>query len=507
MLATEQQGKSKNRFKPGTRWLAWSGILTFLSFSGWLFYISNYDKSTDAPVMPIITVNRGNVEITINESGIVEMGNQQSLKSPGEVAVERVLVKVGDRVMSGQQLLILRNPQEQTSLTEQDLLIHQQELTLLRNQQKVGEAKEKLTAAYKEAEERNKQQQLQIEKQRLSIARSRQKIIEAKERLATDQKKVENSKFLAAKGVISRNALQQELTALNQAEANLRDAELEASTQITELQRLSLEQQRSLEQQNNILTARSELREAQSAVNTSNQEIQRLQVERQRIKKRQQNNIVNAPITGKILDLKVKNGDGIKFGDVLLTLGDTTKEEVKLQLGTLEAAKVRVNQLARIKVIGPNAKTFLGKVQSVYPQAIIASEVSAASQSAGQSPQARVPVTVQLNKPTNTLIPGSQVSVELVVQQRQNVVTLKLEAIQRSEAQPYVWIQDNQGKAHKQTVTLGVEGATTVEVTSGLKAGDKVILPAPEIELEPGMPIIEGSSNDQSNSPASPNTE
>ncbi|MGJ5632661.1 efflux RND transporter periplasmic adaptor subunit [Nostoc sp. CALU 1950] len=498
MLVTEQQGKSKNKFKTGTRWLAWSGILTLLSFSGWLFYISNSNKYTDAPVMPIITVDRGNVEITINESGIVEMGNQQSLKSPGEVAVERVLVKVSDRVTSGQQLLILRNPQEQTSLTEQDLLIHQQELTLVRNQQKVGEAKEKLTTAYNQAQERNKQQQLEIQKQRLSLVRSRQKIIEAKERLAANQEKVQNYKFLAAEGVISRNTLQQEQTALNEAQANLRDAELQTSTQMTELQRLTLEQQRSLEQQNNILTARSQLREAQSEVNTSNQQLQRLQVERQRLKKQQQYNIVNAPITGKILDIQVKDGDGIKFGDVLLTLGDTTKEEVKLQLGTLEAAKVRVNQLARIKVIGPNAKTFLGKVRSVYPQAITASEVSTPS----QSPQARVPVTVQLNKPTHTLIPGSQVSVELVVQQRQNVVTLKLEAIQRSEAQPYVWIQDTQGKAYKQTVTLGVEGATTVEVKSGLKAGDKVILPPPEIELKPGMPVIEGSSNDQSTSPA-----
>ncbi|ARV62794.1 efflux transporter periplasmic adaptor subunit [Nostocales cyanobacterium HT-58-2] len=491
----EQQGKSQNKFQIGTRWLLWSGIFALSSLCGWLFYISNLNNHTAKLKVPIITASKSNVEIAINESGIVEMGSQQSLKSPGEVAVQQVLVKVGDRVVSGQKLLILRNPQERTSLSGQALLIRRQELILTRNRQKVGEAQQKLAATMKEVPERVKQQQLEIHKQKLNLARSRQKIDEAKERLAADQKKLQNLKVLAATGVVPGNELQQQQAKLREDQANLRDAELAVSTQMSELQRLVLEQSSS-KSQNSVLTALSELRQAQSEVKTSSEELQRLQVERQSIQKQLQNNIINAPITGKILDIKVKDGDGIKFGDVLLTLGDPTQEKVRLQLATLDAAKVRVNQLARVKVLGPNSQTFLGRVQSVYPQAIATSEGSAPSQSASQSPQARVPITVQLDKPTHTLIPGSQVSVELIVQQHQNVVALKLEAIQRSEGQPYVWVRDNQGKAQKQDVTLGIEGATTVEVKSGLKPGEQVILPPPETELEPGMPVQEGSSVD-----------
>ncbi|WP_193195864.1 efflux RND transporter periplasmic adaptor subunit [Nostoc sp. MG11] len=494
VLTIEQQVKSKNRFKIGTGWLALLGIFALSSVGGLLFYLSSLDKNPAEVIAPIITATRANVEIKINETGIVEMGSQQSLKSPGEVAVERVLVKVGDRVVSGQQLLILRNPQEQTSLAEQESLIRQQEFTLSRNYQRVNEAEKRLATAYKQVQERVKQQKLEIQKQQLSLARSRQKIEEAKQRLAADQKELQNLEVLAAKGFIPGNELQQQQAKFREAQANLRDAELEARTQMNELQRLTLEQQRPSEQQNNALTALSELREAQSQVNTSNQELKRLQVERQRIKKQLQNNIVNAPISGKVLDIKVRNGDGIKFGDVLLTLGNPAQEEVKLQLGTLDAAKVRVNQLARIKVIGPNPQTFSGRVRSVHPVAISTAEGLVP----GQSPQAKVPVTVQLDKPSQTLIPGSQVSVEIVVQQQQNVIALQLEAIQRSEAQPYVWVRDNQGKAQKQNVTLGIEGATTVEIKSGLKPGDKVILPPPETELEPGTPVIEGSPVDQS---------
>jgi HlyD family secretion protein len=100
-----------------------------------------------------------------------------------------------------------------------------------------------------------------------------------------------------------------------------------------------------------------------------------------------------------------------------------------------------------------------------------------------------VPATVKLDRPTRTLIPSSQVSVEIILQQRQNVVVLNTEAIQR-EPKPFVWVRDSQSKAQKREVSLGLEGLTTVEVTSGLQAGDSVVLPPPDASLEPGTPVI-----------------
>lgn len=486
--------KSKNPLKTGILALAWSGILALLGAGGWLIYIQNFNKSTEAVAMPIITVEQGNVEITINESGTLELGDQQSLKSPGEVAVERVLVKVGDRVTSGQQVLILRNPQQQSSLANQDLLIRKQELTLTRSREKVVETQEKLSAAQKELQEPFKQQ-LDIQKEELNLTRSRQKVLEAKEKLATAQKELEQLEVLSAKGFIAGKELQQQQATVLDAQASLRDAELEVTTKTIEIQRLTLEKQRASEQQDKVLTAQAELKQAQSDANGQLSELQRLQVERRKIEAQLKNNVVTTPISGKVLDVKVKNGDGLKPGDVLLTLGNPAQELVKLQLGTLDAAKVRVNQQARIKVIGPETKEFTGRVQRVNPQALTSDNSNGSGQavmSGGSSSQAKVPATVQLDKPTNSLIPGSQVSVEIVVQQRQKVVAVNIEAIQRSEPQPFVWVRDNQGKAQKRIVTLGLEGATRVEVKSGLKPGDKIILPSPNTPVEPGMPIIEG---------------
>ncbi|MFH7026251.1 MAG: TolC family protein [Heteroscytonema crispum UTEX LB 1556] len=93
--------KSKTKFKTKVKWLVWSGIIALVGVVGWFLYIRNFKKSSDVVAVPIVPVKLGDVEITINQGGTVELGGQQSLKSPGEVAVERVLVKLGDRVRVG----------------------------------------------------------------------------------------------------------------------------------------------------------------------------------------------------------------------------------------------------------------------------------------------------------------------------------------------------------------------------------------------------------------------
>ncbi|HEY9605169.1 MAG TPA: efflux RND transporter periplasmic adaptor subunit, partial [Allocoleopsis sp.] len=103
------QLQGKQRFTTRVYWLVWSGILTALSAGGWLVYGHTFDRSDKPIPVNLVTVERGNVEVALPESGTVELGGQQSLKSPGEVTVDRVLVKVGDRVRFGQKLLLLRN--------------------------------------------------------------------------------------------------------------------------------------------------------------------------------------------------------------------------------------------------------------------------------------------------------------------------------------------------------------------------------------------------------------
>src|SRR5919202_4363423 len=232
----------KKTFKVGVRWLALSGALAVISTGGWLVYGQTFNRAAQPVAVRLLTVKRGNVELVINESGTVELGGQQQLKSPGEVTVDRVLVKVGDPIRFGQKLLILRNQQRQTSLDNQELEIRKQKLKLTRSRQKIDEAQEKLAAAQKELKEPVNQQFL-IRKQELILERSRQKVEEAKEKLAAAQQKLQQLEVLAQKGFIPGNELQDQKEQVRNAEFAVRDAKTTVNDEPLEPQLVKEQQQ------------------------------------------------------------------------------------------------------------------------------------------------------------------------------------------------------------------------------------------------------------------------
>ncbi|MDM9379813.1 efflux RND transporter periplasmic adaptor subunit [Chlorogloeopsis sp. ULAP01] len=405
------------KFKFNSQWLVGAVILAVIGVGGW--QISNLVLNREEPVaVRLLPVKRGTVESTINESGVVELRDQQILTSPTEGAVERVLVQPGDRIQAGQTLITLRYPERQTALANQEVKIQQQRRIL--------------------------------ERHRLQIA-------EAKEQIRADELKLRPLVAGAKEGAISRVQVYEQEDKLRETRAKLRDAQADARTAALELEAL--------------------------------------QLERKRIQQEVQDSIVTAPIDGVVLGVNVKNGDGVEFRTNLLTVGDPRQVLVKLQLSTLNATQVRPNQLARVRAIGSDRQTFTGRIQSLYPQAVKAEEAepsggSQKTSKSSSSEQPAVPAIVLLDTPTRTLIPGSRVNVEILLKQRQNVVVLPTEAIQREESEPFVWVRDSQGNAQKRLVKLGLEGLTNVEVTSGLDLGDRVIIPTSESDLEPGTPVV-----------------
>lgn len=320
--------------------------------------------------------------------------------------------------------------------------------------QRVKSGQVLLTLRYPERSIALAKQQLQIQQETLTLARNSQKISEAQEQVEAEERKLRQLTPLLQEGAIAQQQVQEQEDAVREAKATLRDAQLEAQTTAIELQSRQLER----------LGIQQQLRDT----------------------------IVTAPLDGVVLGINVKDGDGVELRTNLLTLGDPRQVLVKLQLSTLNAAKVRLGQIARVSAIGPNAQTFIGRVQSLGLQAITAEEnqKQEGGGSQSQSDQPTVPATVQLDTPTQKLIPGSRVNVEIVVEQRQNVVVLNTEAIGRSGPHAFVWVRDRENKAEKRQVSLGLEGLMTQEVTSGLRPGEQVILPTPELQLQPGMPVI-----------------
>ncbi|AFY87845.1 efflux RND transporter periplasmic adaptor subunit [Chroococcidiopsis thermalis] len=409
--------KQGHKFRSGIQWLAWSATLAGICLASGLGYFLVFNSTAQPVTVQTVAVETGTVENTIDESGTVELQGQRTIKSPTEGAVDRVLVQPGNQVKADQVLVILRYPERQTALANQQLKILEAQATLVRN---------------------------------------RQKILEAQEQLIADEKIRKKLDALAQEGAVAQQQVQELEDKVRQNEADIRNAQLEAQNATIQLQ------------------------------------IEQLQ--RQSIQQKLQDTLVRSPLDGTVLGVSVKNGDGVELRTDLLTVGDPAQVKIKLLLSPLNAAQVRVNQVVRVSAIAPNAKTFTGTIQSVYPQAVTPEESQKQSGRSGgssdRSNQPRVPATVKLDTPTRSLIPGSGVNVEIVLEQRRNVLVLNSEIIQRTEQRPFVWVKDSQNKAQKRYLKLGLEGLLTAEVAAGLNFGEKVILPPAEATLTPGTPVI-----------------
>jgi HlyD family secretion protein len=389
-------------------WITSSGAIGLAGLGIWWTYQTYFNHPPKTVSVTLVPVERGTVEVTVTESGSMELGGQQTLKAPREVTVEQVNVREGQRVQKGQPLVMLRDREVQDSLRDQEV-----------ENKKFG----------------------------LDFARSREKVAEVQLQVTTAEKRLKESQELLSRGFISETELQTDQEKLDQLQSQLRDAQVE--------------QQK----------AQLDVVKGQEKLNGLQQQFG--------------DRVVVAPINGIVMKLEVKSGDGVKTETNLLTLGDPTQELVKLQLTTLNAAKVRMNQITRVSTIGPDAKTFTGRVISLSPQAT-SPEGSGGFRGGDDGSQAKVDAKVVLDRPSNTLIPGSLVSVEIITEQRQNVVAIPPEIVQRDEEKPFVWLKDSQGKAKKQTVTLGLQGLQQVEITAGLNTGDKLVMALPTTPLEAG---------------------
>jgi multidrug efflux pump subunit AcrA (membrane-fusion protein) len=84
---------------------------------------------------------------------------------------------------------------------------------------------------------------------------------------------------------------------------------------------------------------------------------------------------------------------------------------------------------------------------------------------------------VDVTNSTLVLIPGMYAEVDLTTEQRKNVLTVPMEAVDGSRDSARVFTVKSSGTVQVVPVRLGIENAQRIEVLSGdLKEGDSVVV-------------------------------
>ncbi len=500
-----------SKFKQGIKWLSISAGLTLISFSGWLIYGLFLKNNTQSIPVGMIRVTQGKVEDKITgESGILKLDNQRTIKSSTAGTVEKILVKIGDTVKKGQVLIRLRDTEAQIKLQEfeSDLKDKNAQIndknTLLQKAEKklfnLTKEYENMQKTYlQDIESKKQEKNWELQKRQLDVNKKEQAILQAETDLTEAKVKLEEDKQLLAKGFISESELKEQEKKVTQSETNLTNVKDELSVSQIDLQKQQLDlqnfltsvqentsepQQKLQESQNKVEQAQQDVNQAKLALNQVMRELDKLKIQRQKIVEELRKTVINSPTDGVILNLYIKVGDVLEQkGDILL-IGDPNQQIVELKLSPLDATKVKLQQQAEISIVGLESKKITGKVQQI---SLLATEGQSNNNS---SDSVKVATIVRLDQVNQNIVPGISVTVALILAQRDKVLVIPPEALQQNDLEPFVWMRNTQSKAFKKPVKIGLQGLNNIEITSGLKLDDEVLIPSVESPLQEGVSVM-----------------
>ncbi len=183
---------------------------------------------------------------------------------------------------------------------------------------------------------------------------------------------------------------------------------------------------------------------------------------------------VTSPINGVVLSRDVQIGDAVSSilvlgstATLVMTLGDTHEVYVKGKVDESDIGKVYLGQGARIKVQSFRDKTFAGRVTKIAPLGVEKDNVTTFE------------VQISIDNPGGELKANMTANAEIVLEEHKNVTTVAEQAVlYDKDRNASVWVPDEHGKDGHRVVPIkvGLSNGSRVEVISGLKPGDTVVL-------------------------------
>lgn len=189
-----------------------------------------------------------------------------------------------------------------------------------------------------------------------------------------------------------------------------------------------------------------------------------------------------APFSGYVAEKQAEAGQSVAPGVPIVKLVRIDHVKVSISVPEEEIAQIHTGQSLQVKVPALGGKTFEAKVSE---KGVTADALSRSYEVKGI-----------IGNPQHELLPGMIAEVHLgtmgTSQHKEQSITLPAEIIQiDADNRPFVWtVVDN--KAQKAYVTLGQNIGDNVQISKGLKAGDKVICEGQQ-KVSNGMKVNNGT--------------
>ncbi len=370
-------------------------------------------KNDQVRILSTEKVERGAVRKVLEETGIIksQVGGIIKIGARATGIIDRMLVKVGDRVEAGQLIARIDNRE----------LVAQ-----------ADEARARLNSARAERDRLEKVSPL-----RIAEAQSALELAEA--RAAYSQNNFRRQQSLVAERVISADELERA-----RQQADIDASQVRASRSALEREREDTVQERS--------KAKLAVSQAAAALNALDIRISYTSVK--------------SPITGTVSQVTAQEGETIVAGlqvANLVTVLDPTRLEMWIYVDETDVGLARAGQPVEFRVDAYPGRTFAGAIATIYPEPEIRDNIV----------YYRALVNIDQEQ-AELLRPEMTTQVQIVVEEREGVLRLPNAALKWVDGSQVVFLRKTDGSIDRTLPKLGLAGLTHSEVAEGLAEGDEV---------------------------------
>ena len=183
------------------------------------------------------------------------------------------------------------------------------------------------------------------------------------------------------------------------------------------------------------------------------------------------NTNIIAQISGTILEIPIREGDQViqsntfNAGTTIATIADMSHMIFEGKVDEAEVGKLEEGKEIKVILGAIGEKQFPAKLTFVAPKGI---EVNGAV-------QFTIKANVTIDEGTN-IRAGYSANAEIDIEGKDSVFAIREALLQynRITEKPFVEVQTGDNKFEKKDVTLGLSDGINVEITDGLKKGDKI---------------------------------
>lgn len=176
------------------------------------------------------------------------------------------------------------------------------------------------------------------------------------------------------------------------------------------------------------------------------------------------NEEIKAEIDGEVAQIYTKSNSHAYAGTQLLDIADYSNIQTDVKVDEYDLKYIKVGQTVNVKIKALDQEV-QGKVSAISKEAKNENGVSYFT------------ATIALEQDEAVRV-GMSAEAKLLKQQASKVTTVSMDAVQFDRNnQPYVLRSEN-GKPVKQYIEAGINDGSVIEIKSGIRAGDIVLIPS-----------------------------